>query len=192
MPPSTAAAKATGDPATRARILDAAERLFAERGFEGTSTRAITDAAGVAAGLAFYYFPKKADILDAIVTERGLAAVLEASLARHASLGLRDLLIAVGEDFVAGLRQRRAVIRTVLPLLLADPQPPAAERVRAVIEGETTALAAVLADRLDVRARDHAAAKAQALIAALVVREIFGVGPTSVAAMVDGLLDGRG
>src|SRR5487761_1023465 len=33
-------------PDTRTRILDAAERLFAERGFRGTSVRAITDLAG--------------------------------------------------------------------------------------------------------------------------------------------------
>ena len=33
-------------PDTRTRILDAAEHLFAERGFRGTSVRAITDLAG--------------------------------------------------------------------------------------------------------------------------------------------------
>ena len=33
-------------PDTRTRILDAAERLFAERGFRGASVRAITDLAG--------------------------------------------------------------------------------------------------------------------------------------------------
>ncbi|CAA9412384.1 MAG: Transcriptional regulator, AcrR family, partial [uncultured Rubrobacteraceae bacterium] len=31
---------------TKTRILDAAERLFAERGFEGTSIRAVTAEAG--------------------------------------------------------------------------------------------------------------------------------------------------
>ena len=31
---------------TRDRLLHAAERLFAERGFEGTSMRAVTQAAG--------------------------------------------------------------------------------------------------------------------------------------------------
>jgi DNA-binding transcriptional regulator YbjK len=33
-------------PDTRTQILDAAERLFAEHGFRGTSVRAITDLAG--------------------------------------------------------------------------------------------------------------------------------------------------
>jgi hypothetical protein len=33
-------------PDTRTQLLDAAERLFAERGFRGTSVRAITDLAG--------------------------------------------------------------------------------------------------------------------------------------------------
>ncbi|MGN6221568.1 MAG: TetR/AcrR family transcriptional regulator [Microbacterium sp.] len=55
---------------TRTRILDAAERLFAERGFDATPTGAIADLAGVPKGLLFYYFPTKADLLRSLVGER--------------------------------------------------------------------------------------------------------------------------
>ena len=59
------------DPAaTRARILDAAERLFAERGFDATPTSAIASAAGVPKGLLFYYFPTKTELLRVLVAER--------------------------------------------------------------------------------------------------------------------------
>jgi len=54
----------------RTRILDAAETLFAERGFDATATSAIATAAAVPKGLLFYYFPSKKDILAALVGER--------------------------------------------------------------------------------------------------------------------------
>lgn len=57
-------------PAARDRILDAAERLFAEHGFAATPTAKIADLAGVPKGLLFYYFPVKADILRALMAER--------------------------------------------------------------------------------------------------------------------------
>ncbi|MGB4135966.1 MAG: TetR/AcrR family transcriptional regulator [Microbacterium sp.] len=55
---------------TRTRILDAAESLFAQHGFDGTSTARIARAAGVPKGLLFYYFPAKPDILAALIGER--------------------------------------------------------------------------------------------------------------------------
>lgn len=54
----------------RTRILDAAESLFAERGFDGTATSAIAQEAAVPKGLLFYYFPSKKDILASLVGER--------------------------------------------------------------------------------------------------------------------------
>jgi AcrR family transcriptional regulator len=54
----------------RARILDAAEQLFAERGFDATPTSSVAKLAAVPKGLLFYYFPSKSDLLRALVTER--------------------------------------------------------------------------------------------------------------------------
>ncbi|MDQ1608389.1 MAG: hypothetical protein QOE16_1121 [Microbacteriaceae bacterium] len=54
----------------RTRILDAAERLFAQRGFDATATSVIAKLAAVPKGLLFYYFPSKKDILASLVGER--------------------------------------------------------------------------------------------------------------------------
>jgi AcrR family transcriptional regulator len=54
----------------RERILDAAEAQFAGGGFAATGTTAIADGAGVPKGLVFYYFPRKVDILRALLAER--------------------------------------------------------------------------------------------------------------------------
>ena len=64
-------------PDTRAQILDAAERLFAERGYRGTSVRAITDLAGANLAAVGYHFGSKAELLAAVirrVTEPIIAA----------------------------------------------------------------------------------------------------------------------
>ena len=54
----------------RTRLLDAAEELFAESGFDGTPTARIAAAARVPKGLVFYYFPRKIDLLLSLLEER--------------------------------------------------------------------------------------------------------------------------
>ena len=48
---------------TRASILAAARALFAERGFEATTLKAVAEAAGVAVGTVFVHVPDKAALL---------------------------------------------------------------------------------------------------------------------------------
>jgi AcrR family transcriptional regulator len=55
---------------TRESILDAAEILFAERGYHGVTVREITKQAGVDTALAHYYFGSKLDLFDAVLTRR--------------------------------------------------------------------------------------------------------------------------
>jgi len=58
------------EPPRSERILDAAERLFAARGFHGVSIREITGAAGVDVALANYHFGSKRGLLEAVVLRR--------------------------------------------------------------------------------------------------------------------------
>lgn len=60
----------SGGADARVRILDAAEELFAERGYDATSTAGIAERAGVAKGLLFYYFPRKSTLLTTLFAER--------------------------------------------------------------------------------------------------------------------------
>jgi AcrR family transcriptional regulator len=54
----------------RARILDAAERLFATRGFAATSVREIVREAGVTNPMLYYYFGSKEDLFVHLIRER--------------------------------------------------------------------------------------------------------------------------
>jgi AcrR family transcriptional regulator len=62
-----ARSKSGDDPSARERILTAAERLFAETGFDATPTSRIAEAARVPKGLVHYYFRRKSDLLTALV-----------------------------------------------------------------------------------------------------------------------------
>ncbi len=59
--------------ATATRILDAAEKLFAESGYDGVSLRHITREAGVELALANYHFGPKLDLFRAVVRRRAEA-----------------------------------------------------------------------------------------------------------------------
>ena len=48
----------------RELLLEAATKLFVERGLHATPTSAITKEAGVSAGILFHYFKTKDDLID--------------------------------------------------------------------------------------------------------------------------------
>jgi len=74
----------------RERVLDAAERLFAEGGFDGVSMRDVAAAAGVGLPLIVYHFETKRNLYRALFERR--KTVLEARLAALCEP------VAVGED----------------------------------------------------------------------------------------------
>jgi AcrR family transcriptional regulator len=88
---------------TRRRIVGCARKLFSKKGFEQTTTRDLADAAGIAAGTMFNYFPTKEALAMTIVDEAlGEAAVefegrlrgdetLDEALFAHVAVGLRHL-----------------------------------------------------------------------------------------------------
>jgi AcrR family transcriptional regulator len=62
------------DPNTpKGKIFIAATRLFAENGFKGTNTRAITEAAGVKQVMLHYYFGSKQNLYEAVLKYEGMA-----------------------------------------------------------------------------------------------------------------------
>jgi AcrR family transcriptional regulator len=61
-------ARITKGPAERkSELIDVAERLFLERGYENTTVSDIVKEVGVAQGTFYYYFASKHDVLDAVI-----------------------------------------------------------------------------------------------------------------------------
>ncbi len=117
--------------ATKERLLDAAERLFAEHGFKGTSVRAVTRAAGVSVSAANYHFGSKEALLHATLN-RVIEPVNQARLARldgleaqaaDGAVPLEAILDAFLRPAIEGRAQPAgtARFRQVAALLYSDP-----------------------------------------------------------------------
>jgi len=59
------------------QIMEAAEKLFADKGFEGTSVRDIAEDAGVNQAMISYYFGSKEKLMEAMFTYRGTSSLLQ-------------------------------------------------------------------------------------------------------------------
>lgn len=77
-------------------IVEHAARLFAERGFAGTSVQDIADAMGVSRPSLYYYFKSKDELLASLVTEvtEGAAAQIRA-VARDGSKNATERLRSI-------------------------------------------------------------------------------------------------
>ncbi|TDC54880.1 TetR/AcrR family transcriptional regulator [Actinomadura sp. KC345] len=85
------------------RILDAATRLFAALGYDGTTTRMIADAAGLNVATVAYHVGGKRDLYLAVIERAHLSerAVLEDAVARVSDAGSLLTLVDRYVDFCA-------------------------------------------------------------------------------------------
>ena len=81
----------------KGEILDVAEQLFAEKGFDNASTNDIIKKIGIARGTLYHHFKSKEEILDAIV-ER----MMNDSIARARAI-IKDKTIPIFELLVISL-----------------------------------------------------------------------------------------
>lgn len=112
-------------PARRAAILQAAIRLFAERGFRGTTTRALAEAVGVTEPVLYEHFPSKRDLFAAIVEaksregfQRG-AALLEPYVRARDD---RGFFVRLAEFVLQLYRDDPAYTRLLLFAALEEPR----------------------------------------------------------------------
>jgi len=106
----TAEAKA----ATRNRILQAARRLFADNGYEATTTRDIAQAAEIATGTLFNYFPTKEAVVACLANEALGGALADAQCDASENATLEEELFAL----VAMALRKLKPLRRHLPALL--------------------------------------------------------------------------
>jgi AcrR family transcriptional regulator len=108
------AAPSTASTEKRRMILGAAVRVFARQGFHTSRVSDIADAAGVAYGLVYHYFPSKEAILDTLFLERWdvmLDAIAEAD-STHS--GPRDKLRAIAAFIVDSYRHDPELMKVII------------------------------------------------------------------------------
>lgn len=102
----------TATPGTRERLLDVAENLFAEHGYDTVSVRAINSAAGMNPAAVHYHFGSK----EALV-----AALLESRLAPLWQDGLAELTARRRTGAPPGVGELVEVVLAPLAELAGDP-----------------------------------------------------------------------
>jgi TetR/AcrR family fatty acid metabolism transcriptional regulator len=104
----------------RTQILDAASRVFSERGYHRTTVRDVARAAGIADGTIYLYFSSKQELLLALIARLGRVNERRADFAEHAQRPLREFATTYLEQRFAQIAELRQVLAAVLPEILAD------------------------------------------------------------------------
>lgn len=110
--------------ATRDQLLAAGRRLFAERGYDGASVRAITREARANLGGVTYYFGSKRGLYAAVL-EQGLRPLAERvnAVAKSEGTGL-DRMLGVVTAYFDHLAENRDLPGLLLQEIAAGKQPP--------------------------------------------------------------------
>lgn len=129
-------------------ILEATERVLAERGLEATTTTDVAEIAGVSVGTLYQYFPNKQALVAAVIEarlDRDLAAIDEA-LARARPLPLREGLLVLAGAQMQLYASEPALYREMVAALAEVER---ARRVELIIEHTIRNLAELLTQRRD-------------------------------------------
>jgi AcrR family transcriptional regulator len=105
-----------------AQIIDAAARVFAEKGFHRATTREIASAAGVSEGTIYNYFDSKADLLIGIMARLAELEQLDVELTQALQSDVKDFMIAISRHRLARIQRGQELLQAVLPEVLVDPK----------------------------------------------------------------------
>jgi AcrR family transcriptional regulator len=90
------------------QIMEAAEALFAERSFSGTSVRDIAEAAGVNLAMISYYFGSKEKLMEALFNYRGIGYKLQLqNIIQNGSLSSSQKVEKLIEEYVGRIFQKQ-------------------------------------------------------------------------------------
>ena len=132
----------------RNQLVDVSLRLFAEKGFERTTIKDISEVAGVAQGLIYHYFASKDELLFAAVDRHGfrpeLRRILSASYERPAG----EVLLEIATGFSALLMEKDDLVRVFFRESQVNPE--VGRRLANVVSEGVGLLARYLAARIAV------------------------------------------
>jgi TetR/AcrR family transcriptional regulator, cholesterol catabolism regulator len=172
----------------REQLLDAALKVFAEKGTDGASVKDIAAAAGVTQGLLYHYFESKDALLETLLRERGFLQQLRNQLAAAAGRPAAVILPEIVREYRSVLAENTDLVS--LFFSASTNRHVRAAMLEFVAEGQR-----LLTEYLDARVgagelRAHNTRLfAQTLLAAVATNQYMG-GDTDPEQIVDLFLNG--
>ncbi len=123
---------------TRTRILNAAQRLFAQKGYNGTTTRDLAQAASVAEGTLFRHFANKKAILVEVATQ-GWIEILTDLLTELSEMGSYQAVAQVMRRRMLNIHKNADLMRVCF--LEAQFHPELRDRIQAEVISKMTDVA---------------------------------------------------
>ena len=97
--------------ASRAVAVDAAERVFAKRGYDGAKMQEVASETGVALATLYGLYPSKEALYDAVHQKRGRALLERAAAAASSASSAWDAVLRGVEAYVEFLAEHRDYLR---------------------------------------------------------------------------------
>src|SRR5450631_4608728 len=96
-------------------LMESAELLFSQKGFDGTSVRDIAEAAGINTAMISYYFGSKEKLMEEIFERKSLNIKEKvANLLKDDSLDPLEKMYSLVDMYIEGILQRRIFHRILL------------------------------------------------------------------------------
>ncbi len=105
---------------TRRRLIEQAADLFAEHGYEGTTTRQIAESCDVSIGTVFAHFPNKQKLLQAVLFEGVEHSLSRARAKLHGNVDLAEAAAVFAASLFRFYVERRELSRELLKHSLFD------------------------------------------------------------------------
>ncbi|MBC7629152.1 TetR/AcrR family transcriptional regulator [Ferruginibacter sp.] len=106
------------------QIIETAERLFAERGFDGTSVRDIADEAGINVAMISYYFGSKEKLMEALFELRvGTVKMRIESLIKDESLTPLEKVNILIDEHIERIMQKQCFHKIMVGVQVTNKNP---------------------------------------------------------------------
>jgi AcrR family transcriptional regulator len=173
----------------RSRLINAALRFFAEKGFEAATTREICEAAGANLSAIRYYFGDKAGLYRAVFNRPIGENICHTTISTYAHLSLADALTGFFKQFLDPLKKSEE-IRLVMKLYyreMIEPTECLQQEIEAEIKPQHQSLVALLQTHFKLPQTD---ADLERLAFAIIGMAVyFFVGQEIVSAISPAMLD---
>lgn len=119
--PRTSRRQARAD-ARREQLLAVAQDVFAEKGIHGSTIRDIAQAAGIAEGLIYHYFPGKSALVQAVFAHEIGSCEIEGLVHQLNDVPVEEALLRLLEGLFGHLTRHQKFVRVVVAEAIRDPE----------------------------------------------------------------------